>query len=241
MTTAPTAPTSLKSEMRRSPRHPDRSGTIGRARRRRAEPAGRTGRSRPQRRPVPGGRDGRGGVRLRQRHPDRALLPVRLGHAARRVHRPGGGQPGPRRLRAHLRVGAVRHRGWGGAVQPTCWTCTAGTATASSTWRSRWPTSTAASPTPARRVRRSWSSRTTSRTSTESVRIAAIATYGHVRHTLVDRSRYTGPVSARLRRPAHHPGPTARCAATTVPGPRSCGRQRRAGPDERLGRRSTTR
>ena len=46
------------------------------------------------------------------------------------------------------------------------------------------------------------------------VRIAAIATYGHTRHTLVDRSRYTGPYlpgyvatrSTSSRRPARRGG-----------------------------------
>ena len=83
-----------------------------------------------------------------------------------------------------------------------CWTCTASTATASSTWPWRSVTSTDASPSPRAGRHRSWSSRTTRPTSTAPSGCAAIATYGHVRHTLIDRRRLHRAVPARLRRPA---------------------------------------
>ena len=72
-------------------------------------------------------------------------------------------------------------------------TTTAGTVTASSTSPSRCPTSTSASP------RHSTAGATVVREPEDltdehgTVRIAAIATYGETRHTLVDRSRYDGP------------------------------------------------
>ena len=74
------------------------------------------------------------------------------------------------------------------------------------------------------------------------VRIAAIATYGETRHTLVDRSRVRRPLPARLRRRAVAPGVKREGAAeAAVPGARPHRRQRRARPDGRVGRPSTTR
>ena len=68
------------------------------------------------------------------------------------------------------------------------------------------------------------------------VRIAAIATYGETRHTLVDRVRYTGPylpgfvAPHTIRHPARGP------AEAAVPGARPLRRQRRARPHGRVGR-----
>ena len=73
------------------------------------------------------------------------------------------------------------------------------------------------------------------------IRIAAIATYGETRHTLVDRSPVRRPVPARLRRRAEHLGQARGPAEAAVPGARPHRRQRRARPDGRVGRRSTTR
>ena len=68
------------------------------------------------------------------------------------------------------------------------------------------------------------------------VRIAAIATYGETRHTLIDRSRYDGPylpgyVAAETTRDPPRGPPQA-----AVPGRRPLRRQRRARPDGRVGR-----
>ena len=146
----------------------------------------------------------------RQRHPGRALLPARVRHGARRLLRPGDRQPRPPRVRAAQRRRPVRAQGRGRPGQPA-----------------RRP------PPPARRrhrrhrargarrrpVRRARPRARAPRSSTEphdvtdehgTVRIAAIATYGDTRHTLVDRSRYTGPTcpatSPRTRRSARREG-----------------------------------
>ena len=63
------------------------------------------------RRPVPGHRLGRRGLRGRQRHPDRALLPVGLRHGAGRLLRPRDRQPRPQGVRAQERLVPVRHQG----------------------------------------------------------------------------------------------------------------------------------
>ena len=62
------------------------------------------GRVRRGRRRLPGDRLGRDRLRRRQRHPDRALLPVRVGHGARRLLRPRDRQPRPQGVRAHARA-----------------------------------------------------------------------------------------------------------------------------------------
>ena len=66
------------------------------------------------------------------------------------------------------------------------------------------------------------------------VRLAAIATYGDTRHTLVDRSGYTGAVPARLRR--RGADSSAAAGQALLPGDRPLRRQRRARPDGRVGR-----
>ena len=146
-------------------------------------------------RPVPGHRLGRAGLGRRQRRPDRALLPVRVRHGAGRLLRPRDRQPRPPRLRAAARVRRASSITGRRTTRPARWpTTTARTATASSTSRSRCPTSTGASRTPrAQGATVPRGSRTTSPTSTARCACAAIATYGDTRHTLVDRSRYTGP------------------------------------------------
>ena len=68
------------------------------------------------------------------------------------------------------------------------------------------------------------------------VRMAAIATYGETRHTLVDRSRYDGPYLPGLRRPVDHRQPARGPPEAAVPGRRPLRRQRRARPDGRVGR-----
>ena len=72
------------------------------------------------------------------------------------------------------------------------------------------------------------------------VRLAAIATYGDTRHTLVDRSRYTGPYLPGYvaRTPAFVPRPRAAEAACSRPRPR--GRQRRTRRGWTSGSTSTT-
>ncbi len=68
------------------------------------------------------------------------------------------------------------------------------------------------------------------------VRLAAIATYGETRHTLVDRSRYTGPyLPGYVARTLDVPQARGRAEAA-VPGARPRRRQRRAGPHGRVGR-----
>ena len=61
--------------------------------------------------PLPGDRLGRAGLRRRQRHPDRALLPVRLRHGAGRLQRPGDRQPRPQGVRAQERLLPLRRQG----------------------------------------------------------------------------------------------------------------------------------
>ena len=73
------------------------------------------------------------------------------------------------------------------------------------------------------------------------VRIAAIATYGETRHTLVDRVTVRRPLPARLRRGREQLGQARRRAEAALPGARPRRRQRRARQDGRVGRPSTTR
>ena len=85
----------------------------------------------------------------------------------------------------------------------------AGTATASSTWRSRCPTWTSAWRTPARPGARVVEEPHDLTDSDGTVRIAVIAAYGDTMHTLVDRSRYHGAYlpgyAAHDRRRSHRP------------------------------------
>ena len=154
-----------------------------------------------------------------------------------RLLRSGERQPRPQVLRAALRLDPVR-RSTARSTPTARWpTTTAGTATASSTSPSRCPTSTAASPRPARPARPSYASPRTSPTSTAPIRIAAIATYGETRHTLVDRSPVRRPLPPRLRRRSESTWVQARGRAqAAVPGARPHRRQRRARPHGRVGR-----
>ena len=93
-----------------------------------------------------------------------------------------------------LRSGAVRFVLTGASTRPARWpTTTAATATASSTSRWRCPTSTGASRTRAAQGATVLEQPHDVTDEHGTVRMAAIATYGETRHTLVDRSRYTGP------------------------------------------------
>ena len=94
-------------------------------------------------------------------------------------------------------------------------TTTGGTATASWTWRSRCPTWTSASRTPARPGRRIVTEPHDETDEHGTVRIAAIKAYGDTVHSLVDRSRYHGPylpgyVGARQRRRPRRRPPSSR-------------------------------
>ena len=185
---------------------PDRRGAPAELDLGAAPAARRPGRLRRHRRPVPGHRLGRGRLRRRQRHPDRALLPVGVRHGAGRLLRPGDRQPRPQGVRA---ARAARAGSSSRAASPRtarCSTTTAPTATASSTSRSRCPTSTSASRTPARPARPSCEEPHDVTDEHGTVRMAAIAAYGDTRHTLVDRSRYTGP---------YLPGYVARSSSAT--------------------------
>ena len=189
------------------------------------------------RRPVPGDRLGRGGLRGRQRHPDRALLPVRVRHGARRLLRPRDRQPRPQGVRAQERLVPVRRSRAASRRTARCSTTTARTATASSTSPSRCPTSTGASRTPAR--------------TGATRRAGAARRHRRARHR-ADRG-HRGVRRHRATRWSTAPattGPT--CPATSrarsgfvkrdgrpeaaVPGPRPRRRQRRARPDGRVGR-----
>ena len=164
--------------------------------------------------PFPVLRLGRARVGGRQRHPDGALLPVGVRHGARRLLRTRDGQPRLRRLRAALRRRAVRRHRRLRPGQP------ARRPPPPARRRHRrhrarpCPTSTAASPTRRRPARPSSSSRTTSATSTAPSAWPAIAAYGDTRHTLVDRSRYSGPYLpgyvARTSTHVKRPGAPAR-------------------------------
>ena len=132
-------------------------------------------------------------LRGRQRHPDRALLPVRVGHAARGLLRPRERQPRPQVLRAALRLDPLRHQRRGRPRQPA-----------------------GRPPPPARRRRRrhrargprrrqvhragpqgrrdaSSASPRTSPTSTAPSGSPPSRRTARPVHTLVDRSRYAGP------------------------------------------------
>ena len=67
------------------------------------------------------------------------------------------------------------------------------------------------------------------------VRMAAIATYGETRHTLIDRSQLHRPLPARLRVGRDHGHPARGPPEAAVPGRRPLRRQRRARPDGRVG------
>ncbi len=73
------------------------------------------------------------------------------------------------------------------------------------------------------------------------VRLASIATYGETRHTLVDRSRYTGPYLPGYVDPAVGDGPARGRAEAVLPGARPRGRQRGAGRGWTSGSASTSR
>ena len=67
------------------------------------------------------------------------------------------------------------------------------------------------------------------------IRIAAIATYGETRHTLVDRSRYDGPYLPGYVAAESHVGQARGRAQAALPGARPHRRQRRARPHGRVG------
>ena len=67
------------------------------------------------------------------------------------------------------------------------------------------------------------------------VRLAAIATYGETRHTLVDRSRYDGPFLPGYVAAATQRHPSRGLTRAAIPGDRPLRRQRRAGRDGRVG------
>ena len=131
-------------------RRPDRRRTEGRPHPRPAQAAGRPGRVRRGQRPVPGHRLGLDRLRGGQRDPDRALLPVRVGHASSRptpVPRTATATTSPSCCAPARSASSSTARS-----TPTArWSSTtASTATASSTSRSRCPTSTSASRRPRR-------------------------------------------------------------------------------------------
>lgn len=153
-------------------------------------------RHRPAGRPLPGQGNGRGRLRRRQRQAGRALLLHGLRHAAGRLLRTGERQPRdgvvrPRErlgtLRPHLRHQAHHHLG----PLP-------GRARGRARRRGRRPSHRG--PGRARRVRvRRRARRPPARRAYElkdengTVVLAAIATYGETRHTLVERTGYDGP------------------------------------------------
>ena len=192
---------------------------------------------------VPGHRLGRDRLRRRQRHPDRALLPVRLGHGAGRLLRPGDRQPRPQVVRAASPARSGSSSTARSTPTARCSTTTAGTATASSTSPSRCPTSTGASPRPARAgatvARRSPTTSPTSTARSGSPPSRRTARPGTRWSTA---SRYDGPylpgyVAAQTTWYVKREG----APEAAVPGPRPRRRQRRARPDGRVGRASTTR
>ena len=142
--------------------------------------------------PFPVTGDGRRGVRRGQRHPERALLPARLRHESRRIHRAGDGQPGSRRRTSSRPARPVLSSLAGWARTGATSTTIGATVTGWSISRSKCLTSTGASRTRGTREPRYSRSRTTSATITARCGTAAIAAYGDTRHTLVDRSRYRG-------------------------------------------------
>ncbi len=129
---------------------------------------------------------------------------------------PDDREPRPSRLRAQggrRSASSSRARSARKARSPTT---TAGTATASSTWRSRCPTWTSASRTPAQAGAQVVTEPRDETDEHGTVRTATLKAYGDTTHTLVDRSRYHGPylpgyvartqrsrpsASARVRRP----------------------------------------
>ena len=164
------------------------------------QPARRPGRVRRQRRPVPGDRLGRGGLRGRQRHPDRALLtspPSAWSWSPTPARRPATAttrRSCSRAARAGSSSRAASRR------TARCSTTTARTATASSTSPSRCPTSTGAS-THARAIGRHGRAGADDVTDEHgTVRIAAIAAYGDTRHTAGRPLALRRAVPARLRR-----------------------------------------
>ena len=177
-------------------------------------------------------RHGRRGVRGREREAGGALLLDRVRHAADRLPRPGDRLPGRGGVRARVGPRAVRLPRPGPGPDPRWASGSPRTATGSPTWpwrsaRPRRPTTTRSRTAPA-----AWRSRTCSRTSPGKVVVAAIATYGDTRHTLVERSGYSGPYL-----PGYVP------AAPVVAPRRACllhrdrplRRQRRARQDGRVG------
>ena len=171
------------------------------------------GRVRRGRRRLPGHRLGRDRLRGRQRHADRALLPVARGAWSSVAYSgPETRQPRPQVVRAAL---AAR---------------SASSSTAPSTPTARWPTTTAAHgdgvvdialevPDVDRCIAQARKAGATSCASRDdvtdehgTVRIAAIATYGETRHTLVDRTGYDGP---------YLPGYVARATSSSARASRS--------------------
>ena len=213
---------------------PDRRRAQGRPHPRAAPAAGRSRRVRRGQRRVPGDRLGLDRLRGRQRHPDRALLPVRVGHAARGLLRPRERQPRPQVVRAPLRLDPLRHQRRGRPRQP------AGRA-----------------PPPARRRRRRHRPRGARRRplhrpgpqGRRDRRPRARGRHRRARHHPDRRHRdvrrdpaHAGrpqpvrrPVPARLRRRAEHLGQARGPAEAALPGARPHRRQRRARPDGRVG------
>jgi hypothetical protein len=187
-------------------------------------------------RPVPGHRLGRDRLRGRQRDPDRALLPVRVGHGARGLLRPRDRQPRPQGVRAAVGLDPLRaHRR--ASTRTARWLDHhRGTATASSTSRSRCPTSTVHRPGRARPAPPSSTSRTTSPTST------APSGSPPSRRTARPGTRWsTAPGTPAPTCPATSPRPRGYVkrggpAEAAVPGARPHRRQRRARQDGRVGR-----
>ena len=92
-------------------RRPHRPGARGRPRPRPAQAARRSRRVRREHRRLPRHRMGRDRLRRGQRHPERALLPERLGHGARRLLGPRERQPRPQGVRPQERLDPLRRQG----------------------------------------------------------------------------------------------------------------------------------
>ena len=174
-----------------------------------------------QDRRVPGHRHGRDRLRRGQRAAGRVLLLGRVRDALRGLPRPGDRLPGRGRVRARVRPGAVR------AARPGAGRHRAGAARRRARRRGDRPGSGGALRGGRLRVRdQPGRARYGGAAGTEDeqgkVVLATIAAYGDTRHTLVERSSYSGPylpgyVAAGpivARRPARCSPPSTTASAT---------------------------
>nr|WP_284287892.1 hypothetical protein [Angustibacter aerolatus] len=202
--------------------------------------ARRPRRVRPGEGPVPRHRLGRAGLRLRQRHPGRALLPDGVRHGARRLQRPRDRQPRPQGVRAEERVDPLRAEGRRGPRQP------AARPPPPARGRRRRHLPRGAGRRPLRRARpigRRDDRRGAARRHRRARHGAHRGDPGVRRHGALAGAAHVvrRPVPARLRRPPGHVREARRRPEAAVPGARPRRRQRRAWARWTSGSPSTTR